>query len=292
MVGGHRYAKLDAATTGTKTPNEPRWSGFENASSFDGQEHALWKGSSGSTATATATAGSASVSVEIIDPSKQPLEISAEKSGQKDVEREVTSWLSSYDKKPSWSVKGAIKGSRENVDFYGDGEKTGFKDYFGGSVTFGYAKMEVPLPSVPLAGGAIQLKPKVAFDGFQVTFKLSFQFDQSKKDPWVARPEGELSGSAGLTIGGTVQAGPDFVNVSVSGEASSDINASGAVRLSGTHIELANASLNAGNFSLTFEVTAQITILQATIYEASGTWPESGGVLNWNLGNPIRIWEL
>lgn len=231
--------------------------------------------------------------MELVDIDKKELKITAEKSGEKEVKEEITSWLDSYQQVPTWSVSGEIKGSIENVDFYDDGEQTGKKTTASGSISFGFAALEAPLMDIPFAGGAITVKPNVSFDRLQVKFELSLERDDSKEEPWVAGPEGSISGSTGFSIAATVQFGTEFLNVSVSGEASSEVTATGAVRLSGQKkVEISDCSLTAGELTLTFSVEAKVTVVQVTLYEKEGTFPESGALLDWSLSNPILIHEF
>jgi hypothetical protein len=296
MVGGQRYAKLEADTTGTKIQSEPTWSGvnFNNASSFDGQEHALWNGSDDATAIATATCGSASVDIQIFSTNTETFTIDWKASGAKDVETQLNSYITQYKKQPTWQFSGGVEISKEPVDYYADGEKIGHRVKASGNISFGFAAIEAPFLPISVYAG-VQFTPSASIDKLTGTFKLTFHYDESLQDPWSEPVAGDFSASAGVNLGFKLSAGLDKVaEAYVKADIGTSLNVGGTFAADGRRILLKSAYARAGILKGQAEFGVRLLDnIEYEIYVKAGTWPnEDSTSLEWESQNESEIYTI
>ena len=228
---GARSASLKAKMLGSiKLSNqEPTWSGFGNASSFNGVESAQWQDSDTGSATVSTSLGSASVNVEIVDPEYTRFAFGAETVGKTEFKKAIDKLFQIVNKDSQYvfSLKSEIV--QQKVDFYNRGDKTGYYQKVDLEAEIGFQSFSASMPfPTPVPG--VTLFVELSAQALRGSLTFSAEKDASKENPWIKPVTGSIGG--GVTISGRfgVQAGaPHILEARASGNAETTAGITGSV---------------------------------------------------------------
>jgi hypothetical protein len=165
--------------------------------------------------------------------------------------------MSVFGAEPKMEFSFGLEFNREKVDYYNDGEKSGWKADAEGSFSVSAPENSLELFPIPIGWG-VKIIPVFKEDVFTFDASLGFGYDEQLEDPWATPVSGTVTMSWGLEAGVKAQWGPEIANVNATSTGRVRITGSGTVDNENKDIRIKEASIDIGELIGKFKAVIQL----------------------------------
>ena len=253
----------------------PKWSGDGLQSPSDGDLSVNYSSdpnavagtaSFGDAVTLTYASGATeTVTIEVVDETSFNVQVKSDDEWAEDMKDGINSIIAAITGDPDdfLSVSGAVGLSGKYVDLYNDASDFGNYLEGSGSISASFGQFSAETPNVPTPISGVTVKAEFSFDALAVGVGVTGVVDESTASG--GSFSGTISGTSGMSLTITVQAGIDKLCIQASGTVSSSISVTGDVTYTDPDIDL-TVNVSASELKVEVDFTAKAGPFSCTLY--------------------------
>lgn len=223
------------------------------------------------------------ISIEVVDETSFNVQVKSDDQWAKEMKDGINSIVEAITGDPDdfLSVSGQVSLNGKYVDLYNDASDYGNYLEGSGSISASFGQFSAESPNVPTPISGVTVKAAFAFDALQVGVGVTGVVDESTASG--GSFSGSITGSSGMSLTITVQAGVDKLCVQANGTVSSSIAVAGDITYTDPDIDL-TINVSASELKVEIDFVAKLGPFECTLYskeyEYGASYDEDFGPYN------------